>query len=158
MKKIEIKSEPEARAAMLIRKPVREVFEALVNPDITTKFWFTKSNGRVEEGKTLEWRWEMYDLTERVKVRSVKKDQLISLAFPGEKMESLVEINFSARDDGNTFVSVVNKNWDMADPAVIDHVVGATEGWTLVLAAMKALLEHGIALRVVSDRFPDGLS
>jgi hypothetical protein len=27
----------------LIRKPVAEVFEAIVNPEITTKFWFTRS-------------------------------------------------------------------------------------------------------------------
>ncbi len=30
---------------MLIRKPVAEVFEAFVNPDITSKFWFTKGSG-----------------------------------------------------------------------------------------------------------------
>ena len=32
----------EAKAEMLIRKPVAEVFEAFINPDITSKFWFTK--------------------------------------------------------------------------------------------------------------------
>jgi uncharacterized protein YndB with AHSA1/START domain len=36
---------------MLIRKPVANVFEAIVNPDITTKFWFTKGSGRLELGK-----------------------------------------------------------------------------------------------------------
>jgi uncharacterized protein YndB with AHSA1/START domain len=36
---------------MLIRKPVADVFEAFVNPDITTKFWFTKSSGRLDAGK-----------------------------------------------------------------------------------------------------------
>lgn len=30
---------PAAKAAMLIRKPVQEVFEAMVNPDITSQFW-----------------------------------------------------------------------------------------------------------------------
>lgn len=34
---------------MLIRKPVKEVFEAIINPEITTKFWFTGSNGRLDE-------------------------------------------------------------------------------------------------------------
>ena len=33
---------------MLIRKPVAEVFEAFVDPDITAKFWFTKGSGRLE--------------------------------------------------------------------------------------------------------------
>jgi hypothetical protein len=36
---------------MLIRKPVVDVFEDLVNPDITTKSWSTESSGRLEAGK-----------------------------------------------------------------------------------------------------------
>ena len=47
-------------AQMLIRKPVAEVFEAFVNPQITTRFWFTKSSGRLEQGKTVRWDWEMF--------------------------------------------------------------------------------------------------
>lgn len=33
---------------MLIRRPVMDVFEAFIDPDITTTFWFTKSSGRLE--------------------------------------------------------------------------------------------------------------
>jgi uncharacterized protein YndB with AHSA1/START domain len=36
---------------MLFRKPHAEVFEAFVNPEVATKFWFTKSSGRLEAGK-----------------------------------------------------------------------------------------------------------
>ena len=32
---------PVAKTGMLIRMPVAEVFRSLINPDITTKFWFT---------------------------------------------------------------------------------------------------------------------
>ena len=34
---------------------------------------------------------------------------------------------------------------------------GATEGFSFVLAGAKALLEHGLQLNLVPDRFPDGL-
>jgi hypothetical protein len=47
-------------AQMLIRKPVEDVFEAFINPEVTTHFWFTKSTGKLEEGKTITWEWEMY--------------------------------------------------------------------------------------------------
>ena len=30
-------------AQMLIRKPAEKVFEAFIDPGITTNFWFTKS-------------------------------------------------------------------------------------------------------------------
>jgi uncharacterized protein YndB with AHSA1/START domain len=43
---------------MLIRRPVSDVFEAFVNPDITTKFWFTQSSGRLEAGKQVQWDWK----------------------------------------------------------------------------------------------------
>jgi uncharacterized protein YndB with AHSA1/START domain len=49
-----IKQVPTDRALMLIRKPVTEVFEAFINSEITTKFWFTKSTDRLEEGKIIE--------------------------------------------------------------------------------------------------------
>jgi len=35
---------PVAKAEMLIRKPVEEVFEAFIDPAITSKFWFTKGS------------------------------------------------------------------------------------------------------------------
>ena len=38
MKKLELIQTPVARAEMLIRRPVAEVFEAFINPEITTKF------------------------------------------------------------------------------------------------------------------------
>jgi len=40
---------------------------------------------------------------------------------------------------------------------VAAHAMGSVEGFTLVLAGLKALLEHKIELNLVSDRFPDGL-
>ena len=49
-----------AKAEMLIRKPVVEVFEAFVNPAITSKFWFSKGSGRLQAGKEVTWDWEMY--------------------------------------------------------------------------------------------------
>jgi uncharacterized protein YndB with AHSA1/START domain len=57
---------PSAQTGMLIRRPVSEVFEAIVNPEITTKFWFTRSSGRLEVGTPIRWDWEMYDVSIRV--------------------------------------------------------------------------------------------
>ena len=42
---------PIVTAQMLVRRPVGEVFEAFVNPEITTRFWFTKSSGPLEPGR-----------------------------------------------------------------------------------------------------------
>jgi uncharacterized protein YndB with AHSA1/START domain len=44
-----------AKAEMLIRRPVSEVFEAFIDPDITSKFWFTGSSGRLVQGERVHW-------------------------------------------------------------------------------------------------------
>lgn len=44
---------PVVKAQMLIRKPVAEVFEAFVDPAMTTKFWFSRSSGRLELARTV---------------------------------------------------------------------------------------------------------
>ncbi|MGZ7209905.1 MAG: hypothetical protein ACXVHV_08515, partial [Methanobacterium sp.] len=60
--------QPFAEAGMLIRKPVELVFLAFINPEITTKFWFSKSTGRLDENDEVLWTWEMYDHTIPVSV------------------------------------------------------------------------------------------
>ena len=56
---------PITETGMLIRKPVGEVFEAIVNPEITTKFWFTRSSGRLAVGRPIRWDWQMYRRLDR---------------------------------------------------------------------------------------------
>lgn len=41
--------------------------------------------------------------------------------------------------------------------AVAGQAIASTEGFTLVLAGLKALLEHDVRLNLVADRFPKGL-
>lgn len=43
-------SAPVVKAEMLIRKPIADVFSAFVDPAITTKFWCTKSSGKLQAG------------------------------------------------------------------------------------------------------------
>lgn len=46
---------PIAKPECVIRKPVKHVFEAIVNPDVTTKLWFSKGSGRLEIDKAIIW-------------------------------------------------------------------------------------------------------
>ena len=71
MNNLQLTQAPVAKAAMLIRKPVSEVFEAFIDPAITTRFWFTKSNGRLEPGKRITWTWEMYNVSTEVEVKEI---------------------------------------------------------------------------------------
>ena len=70
---------------MMIRKPIAQVFQAFVDPTITTKFWFTKSSGKLEENKTITWEWEMYNVSTEVKVKGVTPGNL-SCGHSGYKL------------------------------------------------------------------------
>jgi uncharacterized protein YndB with AHSA1/START domain len=147
---------PVAKAAMLIRKPAAEVFEAFVNPEITTKFWFTKSSGRLEPGKQVQWDWEMYDVSIPVTVKSVEPSRRIVVEWPGEGGATTVEWLFTSRQDG-TFVNITNSGFSGSGDELVKQAIGSTEGFTIALAGLKALLEQNVRLNLVPDRFPKGL-
>ena len=60
--------EPAAKTGMLIRRPAAEVFEAFVDPAITSKFWFSKGSAKLTPGAQLRWDWEMYGVSAQVEV------------------------------------------------------------------------------------------
>ena len=99
---------PVAVAEMLIRRPVAEVFEAFVNPDITSRFWFTKGSGRLESGKQVQWDWDMYGVSQQVSVKAVEPHARILVEWPGYGSSTTVEWIFTAREDGSTFVSITS--------------------------------------------------
>jgi uncharacterized protein YndB with AHSA1/START domain len=69
----------QAKAEMLIRCSVSQVFEAFVNPEITSKFWFTKSSGRLELEKQVKWEWEMYGVSTKIDVKAIEQSKLIQI-------------------------------------------------------------------------------
>jgi len=144
---------PVAQTQMLIRKPVEQVFEAFAEPAITTKFWFTKSSGRLEEGRTIRWDWEMYGVGTDVEVKQVVQNERIVIEW-GAPNASTVEWTFSPRDEG-TFVTITNANFTGSGDDIVMEAIDSMGGFTMVLCALKALLEHGVVLTVVADRAPD---
>ena len=85
MTNLQLTAVPSVKAEMLIRKPAAEVFEAFVNPEITTRFWFTKSSGRLEAGKQITWTWEMYDVFTGVQVRAIEPNRRILIEWATTK-------------------------------------------------------------------------
>ncbi len=139
---------PVAKAEMLIRKPVAEVFEAFINPDITSKFWFTSGSGRLQVGKHVQWDWEMYDSSSQVTVKAIEQNKRILVEWSADA-PTTVEWIFTPYGDDATFVSITNAGFHGDEQAVVQQAIGSTEGFTIVLAGLKALLEHNIRLNLV---------
>ena len=98
-----LNKKPVVKAEMLIRRPVEEVFEAFINPEITTKFWFTKSSGRLEEGKQIKWEWEMYGVSDDLLVEKIEQNKLIRIQSSDNTKTEWI---FTPRDEEETFVSI----------------------------------------------------
>jgi uncharacterized protein YndB with AHSA1/START domain len=146
---------PFAKAEMLIRKPVAEVFEAFVDPAVTSKFWFTKGSSRLEAGKQIQWDWEMYGHSVQVNVKALEENKRILIEWSAYGTLAAVEWVFMSRVDNTTFVSITNTGFSGDEDEIVKQALDSTQGFTLVLAGLKALLEHNIILNLVPDRFPD---
>jgi uncharacterized protein YndB with AHSA1/START domain len=146
---------PVAKAEMLIRKPAAQVFEAFINPDITTHFWFTKSSGRLDAGREVRWDWEMYGVSTSVLVKALEPDKRILIEWDGYSGRTTVEWKFSARDDSTTYVVVTESGWTGNGDELVEYAVESTQGFTWTLAGLKAFLEHGLELGLVADKNPD---
>jgi len=147
-----LNQEPVIRAEMLIRKPVAEVFEAFIDPDITTKFWFTKSSGRLEAGKHVRWDWEMYGVSDEIFVKEIEPNKRIRIASSDG---TEVEWNFTQRTDHETFVTIINSGFTGNGDEIVSQAIDSMGGYTMVLCGLKAYLEHNIVLNLVADRAPD---
>jgi uncharacterized protein YndB with AHSA1/START domain len=157
-KQQQITQPPVAKAAMLIRRPVAAVFEAFVDPTITSQFWFTKSSGRLEPGTRVQWEWEMYNASAQVRVKAMEPNRRILIEWSGgDDAPTTVEWRFTAVTDDTTFVSITNAGFTGDGDVVVQQAIDSTGGFVLVLAGLKALLEHGIRLNLVADRFPAGV-
>jgi uncharacterized protein YndB with AHSA1/START domain len=153
---VDIQTTPAANVGMLIRRPAAEVFQAFVDPAITSKFWFTKGSGRLQPGAKVHWDWEMYGVSSQVEVKAIDTDRriLVDWGSVGERT-TRVEWRFEPRGDSETFVSICNSGFSGTGDEIVSQALGSTQGFTLVVAGAKAFLEHGLELNLVPDRFPD---
>ena len=143
---------PSAKVEMLIRKPIEEVFEAFIEPAITTKFWVTKSSGRLESAKRIKWDWEMYGVSAELEVKDIEENKRILIEFDDN---TSVEWIFIPRAEKETIVSITHTGFTGDQDSIVEQVIDSTGGFTIVLCGLKALLEHNIVLNLVADKAPD---
>src|SRR5215471_15481269 len=104
MDTLQLTHAPTMKTGMLIRRPAAEVFEAFVNPVITAKFWFSRSSGRLEVGRRVQWDWEMYDISIPVTATVVEPGRRLVVEWPGYGHPTTVEWTFAPQAGDSTFV------------------------------------------------------
>jgi uncharacterized protein YndB with AHSA1/START domain len=137
-----------------IAKPVHEVFEAVADPKQLSGYFTTGgATGRIEPGATVTWDFHDFPGAFPVHVVDVEQDRRIVLRWAaapdeaaGGSYDTTVTMGFEALDDGRTLVTITEEGWHPSEKGLRSSYDNC-EGWTGMLCAMKAYLEHGINLR-----------
>jgi uncharacterized protein YndB with AHSA1/START domain len=150
---------PTVDVGMLIRRAPEEVFEALADPSVTTRFWYTKSTGRMTEGAELTWTWEMYGVSARVWVEEVRPGRLIRFRWDGydPAHPTTVRFEFTSYQGGTTYLRITETGFTGDAETLVSRALDSTAGFTFLLSSLKAALEHDITLRVTMDAHPPAL-
>jgi uncharacterized protein YndB with AHSA1/START domain len=99
----------------------------------------------------------MYDVSALVNAKTIESNKRIVIEWPGYSGLATVEWTFTPQADGTTFVRITEAGFTGSEDELVQQVADSTQGFTLVLAGLKALLEHNIRLNLVADRFPKGI-
>jgi len=145
--------------AARIAKPVEEVYEAVVNPDQLSEYFTTGgARGRIEEGASVMWSYHDFPGEYPVQVIQAIPNEKIVLDWqatdedgiavdkPGADYNIRMTMEFKSLEDGRTLVTISERGWH-SDEDGLKSSYGNCEGWTQMLCALKAWIEHGINLR-----------
>jgi uncharacterized protein YndB with AHSA1/START domain len=99
----------------------------------------------------------MYNISISVTVKTIEPNKHIVIEWPGYSGPAIVEWRFAPQRDGTTFVSITESGFTGDGDELVKQVTDSTQGFSLVLAGLKALLEHNVKLNLVADRYPKGV-
>ena len=136
----------EIKVALQILKPVRTVFEAIIDPEKMKNYFISKSSGRMIEGEQVCWKFPEFEEEFPISVGKIEQDRYISYRWEVDGEELLVEMTLTPVEGDATVVTITEKSMDN-DEAGIQWLVRNTGGWANFLACLKAYLEYGINLR-----------
>jgi len=134
-----------------VARPVAEVYEAVADPEQLSHYFTTGgARGRLEKGADVTW--DFADFPGRFPVTVVESDPPRRLVIRWEARSSLEAetttfFEFESIDGGTrTLVTITESAWQ-ATPDGAKSAFEHCEGWTGMLDALKAWVEHGINLR-----------
>ncbi|WP_438354026.1 SRPBCC family protein [Microbacterium sp. CJ88] len=152
-------SEPEIELTELsftvsgrVARPVTEVYEAVADPSQLSHYFTTGgARGRLEPGTEVTWDFADFPGAFPVEVVEAEPPRRLVIRWEGDasaaEAMTTVTFSFDPIDDGaRTLVTITESSWT-ATSAGAKAAFGNCSGWSGMLAALKAWLEHGINLR-----------
>jgi len=139
--------QPKFQVSLKIRKPVGQVFEAVVDPKQLTGYFLQTSTGPLTPGAKVMWKFAEVADPFPVSVHEVVAGERIVLEWPAAGGHSTrVEMSFKPIDADNTLVQISESGWpESAEGLAASY--GNAGGWMHMMTCLKGYLEYGINLR-----------
>ena len=142
-----------ARAVTIVRAAPIEVFNAFVDAEKMSKFWFTRRDKGLQEGETMSWfvggAKDAYAF--EVRVVEIKKPELIRIDWKFQERYNQVRWLIQDRKDGHSDLTIEESGFQGSKDQIIAAALDSTGGFNQVSIALKAYLEHDAIINVVTD-------
>ena len=142
-----------ARAQSIVRAAPKEVFDAFVDADTMSKFWFTRRDNGLEEGETVSWyigrEEDAYAI--EVNVKELAEPDRIRIEWRGGEHFTEVLWRIQETDERHTNLTIEESGFNGSREEIVAKALDSTGGFNQVIIALKALLEHEAIINVVAD-------
>lgn len=129
--------------------PVQQAYEAVADPaQLSQHFTLGGAKGRADRGATLTWEFADFPGPFDVQVvEAIPHERLVfDWPHPGDTGINRVTFRFEDIEGARCKVSITESGWT-ADAEGLRFAFGNCMGWSHMLAAMKAWLDHHVQLR-----------
>src|SRR5699024_5837984 len=133
-----------------IARPCEQVYEAVADPEQLSRYFTTGgAHGRLSAGSEVTWDFADFPGAFGVRVLEADPPRRIVIEWAGEATTSedgtsRTTFEFEPIDDGMRTLVTITESSFQPTRAGARAAFGNCEGWTSMLNALKAWLEHGI--------------
>lgn len=143
---------PTIRVEAFVRATPADVFEALTSPARLTSFWLAAASGPLSAGARVRWDFLVRGASDDIECTTFEPSRRLAVrSSDGSKMAWDLE---ERRVNGvtGTVVRVAQTDLPGSSEQQLATALEGTQGFALVLAEMKLLLEQGSAMGLVRDK------
>ena len=140
---------PVAKIELLIRRPAASAYRAFVEPEMLAKFWLRRASEPLTPNGRARWEFLVRGAAATLEVHSMIENQHIATTWDDD---TTIDFRFSELEPELTLVRVTQAGFTGSPDEIVAKALDATQGFTLVLCELKALLEQNVTLNAVRDK------
>lgn len=135
------------KVSTAVPRPIEEVFDHLVEPNLLTSYFTSEASGPLEPGKQVRWTWAGGE-TETVDVETVERNCRVLFTWKAFLVDTITRVSITVVPEGDlrTVVTIEETGWsddDAGRTSAFEHCAG----WERMLLCLKARMAFGIDLR-----------